>query len=310
MADATLIATRCPASLPGTTVFDTAPSGAPSGDPSGQDAQAPYRVFVYTPPGAAPQAGWPVLYMVDGNAVFASAIDAVRAQASYPKGTNVTHGMVVAIGYPTDEAYDPLRRSWDLSPPPGQAYPPFHEDGPEVRTGGGENFLCFVEDALKPMLEARFPIDRGRQTLFGHSFGGLFALYALFRRPAAFRTWVAASPAIYWEDTVIARSREALTSDDWHGFKGRVLLSAGEYETAELAPFQRDRDDADSRRTHLSRIRTLEMAREWADQINVLAGRTDAATFERFTGENHMSVLPVAVNRAVQAAFAAAPEAS
>ena len=300
MADATILETRCPASLPGTSVFDIAPSG---------DAGVlPYRVFVYTPSGEASETGWPVLYMVDGNAVFATAIDAVRAQASYPKGTNVTHGMVVAIGYPTDAAYDPLRRSWDLSPPPGRAYPPFHMGGPDVRTGGGEDFLRFIEDALKPMLEARFPIDRGRQTLFGHSFGGLFALYALFRRPAAFRTWVAASPAIYWEDTVIARSRDTLSGDDWRDFKGRVLLSAGEYETAELAPFQRRAPDAESRRTHLSKVRTVETAREWADEINVLAGRVDAATFERFAGENHMSVLPVAVNRAVQATFVAQTE--
>ena len=296
MADTTLIDTWCPASLPGTSVFDIAPT---------DDAGAlPYRVFVYAPPGEAPEAGWPVLYMVDGNAVFATAMDAVRAQASYPRGTNVTHGMIVAIGYPTDEAYDPLRRSWDLSPPPGQAYPPFHEGGPEVRTGGGEDFLCFIQDALKPMLEARFPIDRTRQTLFGHSFGGLFALYALFRRPAVFRTWVAASPAIYWEDSVLARSRDALSADDWRGFAGRVLLSAGEYESAELAPFQRGREDAEARREHLTRIRTLGMARDWADQINALAGRPDAASFESYAGENHMSVLPVAVNRAVQAAFA------
>lgn len=296
MADASILETWCPASLPGTSVFDVLPSG----DVGAQ----PYRIFVYTPPGKAPAAGWPVLYLVDGNAVFATAMDAVRAQGSYPKGTNVAHGLVVAIGYPTDDAYDPWRRSWDLSPPPGQSYPPFHEGGPDVRTGGGEAFLRFIEDALKPLLEARFPIDRGRQTLFGHSFGGLFALYALFRRRAAFRTWVAASPAIHWEDTVLARSRDALTIEDWRLFSGRVLLSAGEYETAELAPFQRHRDDTESRREHLAKIRTLELARDWAAEINALAGREDAATFESYAGENHMSVLPVAVNRAVQAAFA------
>lgn len=297
MADASLLATWCPASLPGTSVFDISPSG--------KDAQAAYRVFVYTPPGDAPETGWPVLYMVDGNAVFATAMDAVRAQASYPKGTNVTHGMIVAIGYPTEDAYDPLRRSWDLSPPPGQVYPPFHEGGPEVRTGGGEAFLCFIEDELKPLLEARFPIDRDRQTLFGHSFGGLFTLYTLFRRPAAFQTWVAASPAISWEDTLLARDRDAMSDADWHGFSGRVLLSAGAYEAPILAPFQRGRADAEGRRAHMSKVRTLDLAREWADDIKAKTGRADAASFESFAGENHMSVLPVAVNRAVQAAFMA-----
>ena len=44
--------------------------------------------------------------------------------------------------------------------------------------------------------------------------------------------------------------------------------------------------------------------RDWAAEINALAGREDAASYETFAGENHMSVLPVAVGRAVQAAFA------
>ena len=48
MADTTLIDTWCPASLPGTSVFDIAPT---------DDAGAlPYRVFVYAPPGEAPEA--------------------------------------------------------------------------------------------------------------------------------------------------------------------------------------------------------------------------------------------------------------
>ena len=100
----------------------------------------------------------------------------MRVQACYPEGTDVEPGVIVAIGYPTDAPCDPFRRSWDLSPPPGRIYPPFHVGGPDVRTGGAGEFLQFVEDRLKPWLEARIPIDRGLQTLFGHWFGRLFAL--------------------------------------------------------------------------------------------------------------------------------------
>ncbi|WP_244642325.1 alpha/beta hydrolase [Phyllobacterium sp. 628] len=162
-----------------------------------------YRIFVYRPSGAAPKDGWPVLYMTDGNAVIATAVDAMRAQANYPSGTNVGYGVIVTIGYPLDAAYDPLRRSWDLGPPPGQTYPPFYENSPEVKTGGAEEFLTFIEDQIKPMIEASVPIDRNRQAIFGHSFGGLFVLYSLFTRPSAFTTWIAASASIYWEDCAI-----------------------------------------------------------------------------------------------------------
>ncbi|HMF68388.1 MAG TPA: alpha/beta hydrolase, partial [Phyllobacterium sp.] len=68
---------------------------------------AVYRIFIFSPPGDAPERGWPVIYMTDGNAVIGTAVDAMRAQASYSSGTNVGHGVVVTIGYPLDAAYDP-----------------------------------------------------------------------------------------------------------------------------------------------------------------------------------------------------------
>lgn len=60
------------------TCFDLAP----------RDGGAPYRIFLRTPPGDRPAAGWPVLYMLDGNAVFATAADAIRVQGAWPLGTD------------------------------------------------------------------------------------------------------------------------------------------------------------------------------------------------------------------------------
>ncbi|MCV3205711.1 alpha/beta hydrolase-fold protein [Mesorhizobium sp. YC-39] len=260
----------------------------------------PWRVFLYVPPGPAPEAGWPVLYMTDGNAVIGTAVDAMRAQAFYPSGTNVGWGVIVAIGYPVAGAYDPLRRSWDLGPPPGKTYPPFHDGGPDVRTGGAEKFLAFIEDELKPWVAGRARIDTGRQALYGHSFGGLFALYALFTRPLAFRTWIAASPAIYWEDRAIDRFLEAFEVPD--GLRANVILSAGEYETEKLAPFQVGAEDEAKRLEQKKVTRTDEFAQQMAERLNAIPGLS--AGFELHAGENHMSILPVTVNRAVQAAFA------
>ncbi len=286
----------CPASLPGTSYFDL-----PCMDFRGSGAL--YRIFVHVPDGEPPADGWPVLYMTDGNAVIATAADALRAQASYPKGTNVCQGMIVAIGYPTDDAYDPLRRSWDLSPPPGAEYPPFFENTPVVRTGGADQFLDFLLQTIRPWLEQHYPIDRASQTLFGHSFGGLFALYALSQHPDAFRNWVAASPAIYWEDGIVRTCLDRMDEAAWGKLTGRVLLSAGAYESDVPAPFEIGREDEEQRLSHRRKIRTVGLAEELAAEIVERTGRSGAASFELFAGENHMSVLPVAVNRAVQTAF-------
>lgn len=263
-----------------------------------------FRIFVHTPPGPAPEAGWPVLYMTDGNAVIGTAVDILRAQAPYPAGTNIGHGVIVAIGYPIVGAYDPLRRSWDLCPPPVNTYPPFHAGGPDVRTGGADAFLAFIIDELKPIIQARVAIDQRRQALFGHSFGGLFALHAFYSRPDAFRTIIAASPSIAWDDFLLFHARDRFLADVPAGLDTQLLLSAGEWEGDALAPFQRDAPDAEARLAQKAKNLTVAHARDLASALTGVGGSAVTADFELFAGETHMSVLPVAVNRAIQAAFA------
>ncbi len=268
-----------------------------------ENADQPHRIFLYRPSKDAPPEGWPILYLTDGNACFATAVDALKVQASYPGGTNVGEGVIVAIGYPTDEPYDPLRRSWDLSPPPGRVYPPFYPDTPDVRTGGAEQFLALIEDELKPWIEQQIPVDRSRQTLFGHSFGGLLALHALFTRPTAFNRWISASPAIYWEETCILSTESEFLSRHPGPLDIELHLSAGQYEGETLAPFHKGTPDEQKRQERAKETRTVELAREMAQRWARLASSAASVTFEEYPGENHMSVLPVALNRAVQIAF-------
>lgn len=269
--------------VPETVRFDLTP----------QAGGAPYRIFLRIPPGTPPASGWPVLYLLDANAVIATAVEALRVQAAYPLGTGIGDAVVVGIGYPTEGAYDSVRRSWDYGPPPGQIYPPHAAGGPDVRTGGAEAFLTFIEEELKPLVATRTRIDAARQAIFGHSFGGLFVLYALFTRPAAFRDWIAISPAIWWEQHNVLRftvSPEAAV---------RVFLGVGEYEQA-LAPFQIGAPDESERRGRLEEARTVDETREMAERLRGYGKPVEFAVFE---GETHMSVLPVAINRAIRFAF-------
>jgi predicted alpha/beta superfamily hydrolase len=259
----------------------------------------PYRIFLYTPPAEPPAEGWPTLYLLDGNAVFATAVDAVRAQAPYPMGTGVTFGAIVAIGYPTVDPYDSVRRSWDLAPPPGKTYPPHSVGGPEVRTGGADHFRAFIEDELKPEIARRLPVDRSRQAIFGHSFGGLFVLHTLFEQPQAFATWIAASPAIYWEGTGMVREAEAFLAKG-EAAAGRLLLLVGEHEQA-LAPFQVGAADAETRLAVFAVSRYVDHTRAMTERLSAVKGLITA--YEFLVGENHMSVLPSSINHAVRFAF-------
>ncbi|MBE7184106.1 MAG: alpha/beta hydrolase [Methylobacterium mesophilicum] len=263
---------------------------------------AVYRLLLFVPPGEAPSEGWPLLAMTDGNSCFGTAVDALRAQAPYPKGTHVGWGVIAALGYPTDEAYDPLRRSWDLSPPPGTTYPPFTPDGPEVRTGGADGFRRFIESRALPFIETQTAIDPIRRALFGHSFGGLFALHTLFTRASLFQTIIAVSPTIHWEDCGLLETEAKADFDV--PIRPRVHLSAGEHEGDRLAPFQETQEDAVERLEKLRKARTAAYAEEMAARLARPDGANLETRFELFAGETHMGVPTPAIGRAVQIAFA------
>ncbi|MBS9478965.1 alpha/beta hydrolase [Ancylobacter radicis] len=281
------------AAIPDTVTFDIAP----------REGGAPWRIFLYRPPGEPPAEGWPVLYYLDANAVAGTAADILRVQAAWPLGTGIDWGVMVGIGYPTDGAYDSVRRSWDMGPPPGETYPPHTPDGPPVRTGGADHFLAFIEEDLKPEITRRVPINRRRQAILGHSFGGLFVLHALLRRPDAFARWISASPAIWWEGAGIVDRAEAFLAEGRRA-DGRLLVLAGEYEQA-LAPFQRGAEDEAKRLSSFEESRIVDNSREMAERLARAPGL--AAQFRLIAGETHMSVLPACVNEAIRFAFGREP---
>lgn len=145
---------------------------------------ADYRIWISEPSGPLPESGcYRVLYVLDGNAFFGIFHDAKRLEDAYA-GT-----IIVAVGYPTDQPYDFDRRAYDFTPPAPGAQPP---------QGGQDDLLDFLEKTLKPAIAARYKVDQDQESLFGHSFGGMFALYAMYTRPALFDHYVAASPTLWW----------------------------------------------------------------------------------------------------------------
>ena len=63
--------------------------------------------------------------------------------------------------------------------------------------GGAAVFLDFIEKELVHHVEGRYPVTDFR-TLIGHSYGGLFTIYALSERPALFNYYLAIDPSMDW----------------------------------------------------------------------------------------------------------------
>ena len=137
----------------------------------------------------------PVLYLLDADYSFAIARNVVEHLVD--RG-DLPPLVVVSIGYAgevTQHTYR-MHRSRD--------YTPVASDdagyGPEYRavTGGGPAFLRTIEEHIVPGIEARFR-GNGERVLVGHSYGGLFAVWAWLTRPDLFDTAIAVSPSLWFD---------------------------------------------------------------------------------------------------------------
>lgn len=157
-----------------------------------------HRLFLATPRGAAPAAGWPILYLLDGNAAFDFLTPELLALAP---------GLMLAgVGYDTDRQFARERRTLDFTAPdgPGDGIrpDPVH---PGRLAGGAALFLDRLTGPLRQAAEAGAPVDPARRSLWGHSFGGLFTLYAMLTRPESFARFLSISPSIWWDEPLIRR---------------------------------------------------------------------------------------------------------
>jgi len=189
-----------------------------------------YRIFVSRPAGTAPESGYPILYVLDGNAMFAGFAEARRIQGF--GGRDLDKMIVVGIGHPGEQVYDP-RRMEDFTAP--ITTPELKRLYAKYPSGGRDAFRAFLLDELKPAIAKRYPVHPQRQALYGHSLGGLFALHLFFSHPGSFDTIIAASPSIWWDDQAIlaeeAAWRARAGKDGKVARRTRLLLIAGEYET-------------------------------------------------------------------------------
>lgn len=246
-----------------------------------------YRVQVAAPQGEAPPEGYPIFYTTDGNGLFDLAAQTAFIEAAYRDYTSVPPMVVVAIGYESAHPFDPMR-AYDLSPPdpsPSKNTKVMNSEA-VAGVGGADHFLDFIEQSLKPAIEKQYKIDRHRQALFGHSRGGLFVLHTLFTRPQEFQIYIAASPAIWWHDRfVVKERRQFLKSLSQRPVDARLLITVGALEQG---------SDMVSNSFEMSQA------------LSGLQHKGLTVSYFAFEQEDHISVIPAAISRALNFAFKSA----
>jgi len=243
-----------------------------------------YRIYVSEPAGPPPPAGYPVLYVLDGNAMFPVAAFLARRVADRRTVTGWTPPLVVGIGYPQADDFDVSARTRD--------YTPGEDAKPSENSGGADRFLDFIENEVKPMVARQHRIDPQRQAVFGHSFGGLLVLHAWLTRPTMFSSFLASSPSIWWNDRRVLQGLEKPLA----GADSRLLMTVGSLEDQPPGGnVSREIRETLARRPMVSEARSL--ARRLQDSP---AGK-DRVRFVELEGEDHGSAWLPALTRGVRA---------
>lgn len=223
-----------------------------------------YRIYLSVPRGEAPAQGYPVIYVLDANLLFPVLSQQALMYQPHAMRDGREPVLVVGIGYPGDELFDIQARAEDYTPPAAD----MSDTGDQLadRHGGAERFLDFIEQELKPLVQSRYRVDPARQTLFGHSYGGLLTVHALLTRPQSFQNYLASSPSLWWNHKHVfgelagfAEKRKVMRMSQ------RLLLNVGDREQP-----ADDLPQLSERQRHQAQRRMLDNARELNAELEKL----------------------------------------
>jgi predicted alpha/beta superfamily hydrolase len=137
---------------------------------------------------------YPVLYILDAQWDF-KLMDSVLGGLVYDEF--MPEIIMVGITYSGENPDYNALRATDLTPT-------FTGPG----SGEAPKFLNFMQNELVPFIESSYRADPHHRVLQGSSFGGLFTIYAMFSNPQFFSAYIAASPAVTYDNGVGFRIEE------------------------------------------------------------------------------------------------------
>ncbi len=209
---------------------------------------------------------YPVLIVLDGNSHFRSITGMVNYMSSgYNGNTRIPEMIVVAI--------QNVDRRRDFTPDKIITKR-------ENTSGGGENFLSFLEDELIPELDQTYRTDPYR-ILFGHSLGGLLATHAYMKEKTLFNAFIAVDPSFgTWDAVTMDEKLDAVTDNSFERFIYIATANWGKRNS-------RNRD----RHVRLYEALNSKCESEFPGKL------------EYFENENHGSVPPIAFYNGISVIF-------
>lgn len=172
------------------------------------------EVMIRTPVRYDEDAQYPVIYVLDGE----WNLELVGAYFDYMADNGIMPPVIVT-------GIKNVNRNRDYLPQPDDDYPD---------SGGGDIFLDFVEQEWIVTIEEFYPAS-GERVLIGHSFGGVFTLFAFFERPVLFDAYIAISASAWISDRLLFDAAAMRFSDGVPD--GRfVYMAPGEFDGGPTRP--------------------------------------------------------------------------
>ncbi|WP_268034746.1 alpha/beta hydrolase-fold protein [Algoriphagus sp. PAP.12] len=209
---------------------------------------------------------YPLLIILDGNLHFQSITGAVNYMSSgYNGNLRIPEMIVVAI--------QNVNRRRDFTPDKIVTTRPND-------SGGGENFLSFMENELIPELDQNYRTAPYR-ILFGHSLGGLLATHAYMKENTKFNSFIAVDPSFgTWDDETMDQKLDTLTENSFDRY---IYIATANWGKRNI----RNRD---------RHVRLFE-------SLNSKCEGEFPAKLEYFEDENHGSVPQIAFYNGISAIF-------
>jgi predicted alpha/beta superfamily hydrolase len=234
--------------------------------------QDSFDIYVTLPPDYAnSQKSFPLILYMDANLKsgqrLRTIVDELREKQSS------IDAVFVGVGHFGN--YHAVRRR-DFIPPSINENDSLISDDPMY--GQAERFYSFLRLELIPYIEGKYRVTPNR-TLIGHSLGGLFTFYCLFKKGRLFTNFVALSPSLWVnnENMYDFLMRYRRDSADLHA---RLYLCVGGAEKLNFIL-----SGAHKMRAYLEKNRFESLHFE----------------YQEFPGETHNSEVPLALNKLLPA---------
>ncbi len=159
-----------------------------------------YELYIDLPPSYSDSSKtFPVVYLLDAYEIFGLQNQTYQQLIFMEE---IPELILVGISYPNlgDFYTDGLREYLDVR---ARDFTPTYLSHDEkvkkygkqfanwVReSGGGQDFLGFIEKELIPFIESEYRTDSENRGLFGFSLGGTFSTYAMFMKPGLFKNYL------------------------------------------------------------------------------------------------------------------------